>query len=239
MRYSRSQALPPTQGTVHKYWRCHNRAFLLQDNALKELYLKCTEIGLKHRNTDSKVLLHAFGVMSNHVHQVATYQEALRRLSAYMRVTHGVFGSRFNRRCGRTGAVVNERPKTSLVQNSEHAMRVQFYVEANPIRAGVCKAENLKLHPYSSYRFYAYGIVDKFTKFLTPPSWYMSLGSTPQERQARYRSLFMAYLRRSSGKDHSQEMAGRFIGDDLWRSEQSTLLRERKRLRCLAPPPFS
>src|SRR5690606_9407085 len=103
--------------------------------------------GLRHRNSDGSVLLHAFGIMDNHAHQILSYKRSLEMLSRFMRVAHGIFGSRFNKLHRRTGKVANERPKTSLIQSDHHAMRAQFYVEANPIRANICKAENLKLHP--------------------------------------------------------------------------------------------
>ncbi len=181
--------------------------------------------------------MHAFAIMNNHAHQILSYQKTLHMLSHFMRVAHGIFGSRFNRMTGRTGKVANERPKTSLIQNDFHAMRAQFYVEANPIRANICRAENLKLYAFSSYRFYAFGIVDEFTKMLTPPSWYMALGATSLERQAKYRSLFMAYLRRSSeNPNESKEMHSNFIGEVSWLKEKATQLRRFMQL-LGAPPP--
>ena len=65
-------------------------------------------------------------------------------------------------------------------------MKVHFYIEANPLRANLCKLENLHLYEFSSYRLYAYGIRDVFTDHLAEPEWYQKLGSTPAERQLRY-----------------------------------------------------
>lgn len=216
MRYSRSNLLPAENATVHKYWRCHNRAYLLAGHHLKTLYLKCTEIGLNHRNTDNQVKVHAYSLMENHVHQIVSYSGSLAKFCHFMRVSHGIFGRRFNRLNKRSGAVANDRPKTALLQNDFHSMRAQFYVEANPIRARICTAENLKLQTFTSYRYYAYGIIDAQTKLIHPPDWYLRLGDTPKERQAKYRSLFKAYLEKADETTLKLEMITPFVGEKEW-----------------------
>jgi REP element-mobilizing transposase RayT len=223
MRFSRSQLLPDSPATVHMYWRCHNRSYLLQGDTAKAEYLKSLDSGRTVQNPDGfppappRVQIHAFGIMDNHIHLSLSY-EHLEDLSGFMQRAHGRFGARMNKRLNRTGPVGNERPRTSLVQNERHAMRAHFYVEANPVRAGVCKPENLHRYKWSSYRFYAYGIVDEQTKILTPPDWYKTLGATAKERQARYRSLFMSYLRETEGDrpTESKVMKRYFIGDADW-----------------------
>jgi hypothetical protein len=94
-------------------------------------------------------------------------------------------------------------------------MRVHFYVEANPIRAGFRKLENLKDYVYSSYGFYAYGKRTKFTHLLTFPEWYLRLGKTFRERQVQYRKLFRAYLGEYVSST-SQRFKKAFIGDARW-----------------------
>ena len=99
-------------------------------------------------------------------------------------------------------------------------MRAQFYVEANPIRARMCMAENLKLQTFTSYRYYAYGIVDEQTKLISPPTWYIKLGGTPKERQAKYRSLFKAYLEKTDEMTVKLEMITPFVGEKDWADTQ-------------------
>ena len=108
--------------------------------------------------------------------------------------THGRFGLNFNKTKGRTGKVANERPKTPLIENNEHCMRVHFYIEANPVRANLCKKEYLKHYKYSTFKFYAYGIRDAYTELLSLPDWYMDLGKTAKQRQKKYIKLFYEYL---------------------------------------------
>lgn len=153
--------------------------------------------------------------MGNHFHQVAAYSEGSQNLSLLMRQQHALFGIRYNRANKRSGKVAEGRPKTPLIQNPEHEMNVHFYVEANPIRAGFRTLENLKDYLYCSYGFYAFGKRTKFTHLLTFPDWYMKLGKTFRERQAKYRKLFREYLGEYK-TSHSQKYKKAFIGDPIW-----------------------
>ena len=139
-----------------------------------------------------------------------------------MRSAHSIFGQAFNRIHKRSGKVANERPKTSLVENQEHALRVHFYIEANPVRANKIKIEKLRFYKYSSYRFYAYGEKDELTKHLKIPNWYLELGKTFQERQKNYRYLFSKYLEENLKTLKIYEEL--FIGGISW------LLEKRKNL---------
>jgi hypothetical protein len=112
--------------------------------------------------------------------------------------------------------VAEGRPKTPRVQNDYHAMRLHFYIEANPLRAGFRTLENLKHYKYSSYGFYAYGIRTAFTYRLTIPAWYLELGKTPFARQKKYRKLFAEYLKKDEDLKKGTFL-NRAIGDTLWR----------------------
>jgi len=116
MRISRRHLLFNPNGIIHKFWRCHNRAYLMESDSTKSLYLRSTEIGLKHRSSDGRVTLQAYCVMSNHSHQILKYSDGVDFLSRFMRVSHGEFGRVFNKIFKRSGKVANERPRTVVVQ---------------------------------------------------------------------------------------------------------------------------
>ncbi len=141
-----------------------------------------------------RVFIHSYCVMDNHYHQLTSYKESSSFLSNYMRYAHTLFGARYNRLHKRSGKVAESRPKTSLIENTEHEIRVHFYIEANPIRAKMRTPENLRSYKFNSFKFYAYGLEDEHTKILTVPQWYKELGKTPSERQRKYRKLFYEYL---------------------------------------------
>lgn len=193
-------------------------------HSTKALYLRSTEIGLKHRSSAGQVNLQAYCVMNNHSHQILKYSGGVDFLSRFMRVAHAEFGRVFNKIFKRSGKVANERPRTVVVQETDKSqMRAHMYVEANPIRAGMSKFENLKLYQYSSFRFYAYGIVDDFTRLLVPPAWYLRLGRTAEERQRKYRSLFQAYLNKY--KATPNDYLKQFIGEMAWCLKQIEKIR--------------
>ena len=218
MRIPRSIQLHQEFGFVHKYWRCHNREFLLEDNAVKSTYMNCTKYALLHKSSGSNVKLHSYCLMDNHTHMQMSYNESSGWLSSFMRISHAKFGLSFNREHKRSGKVANERPKTPLIENTEYLMRVHFYIEANPVRANKISFKKLRFYKYSSYRFYAYGTKDSWSELLTTPEWYLELGKTAVERQRKYRKLFLEYLQESLTKK-SQEMLQLFIGSPLWKEQ--------------------
>ena len=130
---------------------------------------------------------------------------------------------------GRTGKVANERPRTSLIQDKVHAMKVHFYIEANPIRANMYKFENLKVFKFSTFRYFAFGITDEYTKMIEVPQWYINLGRTPELRQRKYRSLFKKYLEELLMQ--CPWMWEKYIGDPFWCAEKDAELKGRSKKR--------
>ncbi len=214
MRIPRSIQLFEPQGLLHQFWRCHNKEFYLKRPEMKSLYLQSIKQALKTHNKDNSLKIHAYTCMTNHFHSLMNYLDGSPNLSNFFRQAHSLFGARYNRLHDRSGKVAEGRPKTSLIENIEHQMRVHFYIEANPIRAGLCSEKQLRGYKHSSYRFYAWGISDEFTEILTIPEWYLALGKTARERQSRYRTLFQEYLGKPMGRE---EFFAPLIGSSLWK----------------------
>lgn len=228
MRLARSLQLHSLDGVVHQFWRCHNREHYLKAPKIKALYFQTIKEALKSHNKEESLRIQAYTCMDNHFHNLIHYRQGSPKLSAFLRQSHSLFGARYNRRYNRSGKVAESRPKTSLIENTEHVMRVHFYIEANPIRAGKSTLKQLRSYKYSSYRFYAYGIKDEFTLILTVPDWYLELGSSPRERQHRYRSLFLEYLGKALDRT---EFFAPFIGSALWRLRSvQTVIRRREQV---------
>lgn len=218
MRIPRSVQLHPNTGLVHKIWRCHNKEFLLASSKIKNMYLDCSLKALSKKNLENKISIFSICIMNNHCHKGVTYSDTSQSLSEYMRMAHTSFGMKFNKYHNRTGKVANERPKTPLIQDWHHAMQVQFYIEANPIRAGINTLGNLQYNSYSSYGFYAYGVTNKLSSLLTIPQWYLELGQTPKERQRKYRKLFALYIKENG--IFKSTYASRYIGTEAWQTTQ-------------------
>jgi len=199
MRKSRALTCFESSGLVHKFWKCHNSEFLLKSYDAKALYSQHTTKALKHQSLKGKVYVQAFCYMNNHVHMLCGYSEGSSHLSKFMQRAHASFGAHFNRKHNRTGKVAVERPKTPVVEDGSDAqMDVHMYIEANPLRAGIVRnLKQLRSYRFSSYQYYAYGIESHFTKGLTAPKWYLSLGDSAEDRQKNYRVLFKEYLERT------------------------------------------
>lgn len=214
MRPSRKFLIPNDSGLVHKIWRAHNKDHLLKLHVDKEKYIGLISDTISKAHFKNNITMYAFCIMNNHAHELVQYTDAREILSKFMQNLHSRFGIYYNKINSRIGPVAYDRPKTPLVEpNSAHAMRVHFYIEANPLRAGIVK--DLRNYKYSSYQFYAYGKINQFTKFLTPPRWYLELGKTALARQKKYRALFQKYLSSTIKRTPFYSHA-KWIGSSKW-----------------------
>ena len=185
-------------GIFHKMWRGHNREHVLASHTDKSSYLNSLRITLTAAIA-AYVVWHSYCLMGNHAHETGRLllkgrmRRCLKALGDWMRNAHSRFGMAYNRRNRRQGKVAYDRPKTKEIDAKGGLLRVMFYGDANPVAVGM--VSHPSRYPYSSYRYYAYGKGDEITEALTPPPEYVALGSTPVERQKKYRELCDAYLR--------------------------------------------
>ncbi len=128
--------------------------------------------------------IHAYVLMTNHVHLLLTPQDA-RSLPLLMQGMGRDYVQRINRRYGRTGTLWQGRYKASLVQTDLYLLCCQRYIELNPVRAGMVADPGQ--YPYSSYRHHALG---KHDDLVQSHERCQSLGNTPAARKAGYRKLF-------------------------------------------------
>ena len=216
MRIPRKHTLEPST-PFHKIWRCHNREFLLQSHAEKHAYLKCLSDDYKKNCSKEDFVIYSYNVMANHAHEADEIRGTVKSYSEHMRRAHGLFGLKFNKRHKRLGKVAHDRPKTLKVQNDERLKNLMFYIDCNPVPAGVTShPTDIRWKEFSSCRFYAYGEKNSYTDMLTMPKWYMELGRTPKERQRRYRSMLDRYMIEHGLKRDPKMSQGLFIGGELW-----------------------
>ncbi len=127
--------------------------------------------------------LHAYCLMTNHVHLLLTPTGD----GACSRLMYEV-GQRyvpyFNRRDERTGTLWEGRFRSCLVESREYVLCCYRYIEANPVRAGMVDSP-------SAYRWSShYGNTGRRDDaLLTPHVEYLALGSDRAVRQAAYRAL--------------------------------------------------
>jgi putative transposase len=143
---------------------------------------------LKESALKEGVAIHAFVLMTNHVHLLLTPQSE-NGVSRMMQTQGRRYVRYFNHMHGRSGTLWEGRYKSTLVDSENYLLKVYRYIELNPVRANM--VEHASEYPWSSYQGNAAG---KEIALLTPHECYMTLGATAQERQASYRLLFRGLM---------------------------------------------
>ncbi len=133
-------------------------------------------------------LIHAYVLMTNHVHLLASAGE-MHSVSRMMQHLGSNFVRYINGKYRRTGTLWEGRYKASLVDSEQYYLHCCRYIENNPLRAGI--VGDPADYAWSSYRFHAFGRDDRM---VTAHELYQRLGNAPQERQRHYRELFQNEL---------------------------------------------
>jgi putative transposase len=165
---------------LHVIQRGSNRQMCFLDAEDCRRYLSYLHSGLVIAPCE----LHAYVVMSNHVHLLLSAQD-IAWPSALMKALNQRYTQYFNWRYGRTGSVWEGRYKSCLVQGERYLLICQRYIELNPVRAGMVALP--AQYRWSSYRANAQGMNDEL---LSPHSVYLRLGHDAHKRQQAYQSLF-------------------------------------------------
>ena len=132
--------------------------------------------------------VHAYVLMTNHVHLLVTPQETD---SASLLMKH--LGQRYvqyiNRTYRRSGSLWEGRFRPCLTQSEDYVLACYRYIELNPVRAAMVR------HPrdYRWSSFHANGD-GKTDTLVTPHEQYLGLAREAEARRENYRALFRAHL---------------------------------------------
>jgi putative transposase len=166
----------------HIIQRGNNRQAIFHDEAD---YLQLLALIEEHAKKES-VAIHAYVLMTNHVHLLATPQTA-EGIPQLMQAVGRRYVRWFNDRHGRTGTLWEGRYKSTLIQAERYLLACMVYIDLNPVRAGMVQ------HPdeyrWSSHLHY---IGRRTDRLLTPHPLYWEMGNTPFAREAAYRQLVEA-----------------------------------------------
>ena len=138
-----------------------------------------------------EVDVHAWVLMSNHVHLLCTPRTA-NAVSTMMQSLGRRYVRMFNHRYQRTGTLWEGRYKSCLVESESYMLALYRYIELNPVRAGMVATPGD--YPWSSFRRNAWG---EENALCTSHALYLSLGRTKAERMNRYRALFDLHMEES------------------------------------------
>jgi putative transposase len=168
----------------HVVQRGHNRQAVFLQPADRAKYLDLLfDHALRHR-----VAVHAFVLMDNHTHLLAT-PEAPDGLSKMMQALGREYVQTFNALHGRSGTVWEGRYRSTVVETERYLLACMVYIDLNPVRAGMVAVP--AEFGWSSHRHWV-GLQGE--PRLTPHPVYWALGNTPFAREAAYRDMVHAGL---------------------------------------------
>jgi putative transposase len=138
---------------------------------------------VEEKARESGVALHAYVLMSNHFHLLAT-PSSVEAIPQLMQSVGRRYVRYFNQRQGRTGTLWEGRYKSTLIQSDRYLLACMAYIDLNPVRAGL--VADPAEYPWSSHAHYT---GRRHDRLITPHPLYWGLGNTPFARDAAYAEL--------------------------------------------------
>jgi putative transposase len=174
----------PRQVPHHLVHRGNDRCCVFQTDEQRISYLSC----LSHASRKYRCDIHAYILMDNHVHLLAT-AAVDGGLSGMMQWLGARYTTSFNEAQGRTGTLWEGRFYSSPITSERYFLICQRYIELNPVRAGL--VAHASKFAWSSY---AHNALGRLNPLLSEHEIYRRLGPTRQTRCEAYRALFAASL---------------------------------------------
>ena len=147
-------------------------------------YLECLADAARRWACD----IHAYVLMTNHVHLLATPHKA-NAMAKLMQSVGRNYVRYVNDRYRRTGTLWEGRYKASLVGSGRYLLACYRYIELNPVRAA--RVKNPADYRWSSHARNAWGKPDLCLK---EHKEYTQLGHEAENRLKAYRDLFQTAL---------------------------------------------
>lgn len=164
---------------LHIVQRGNNRSACFVEDADRSFYL----FHLGRALPRFQCSLHAYCLMTNHVHLLVTPQTA-DGCGLLMKQVGQLHSQHVNRTYKRTGGLWEGRFRSCLVESAFHLLLCYRYIELNPVRAGL--VQRPQEYYWSSYRA---NTQDASRSIITPHEEYLLLGASNTERRRAYADL--------------------------------------------------
>ncbi len=195
---------------VHAFQRGYNRQPIFFDDQDYLAYLRF----LKASADALGCLVHAYVLMTNHVHLLVT-PKAENDVSLLFQNIGRHFVPYINKTYQRSGSLWEGRHKGNILESEDYFLICMRYIEMNPVRAGM--VEHPAQYRWSSYAANAQGVDNAI---IQPHQLYVGLDTTPEARQTAYRALFATSI-------HSDELeliraslhSGTPLGNDRFKQQ--------------------
>jgi putative transposase len=139
---------------------------------------------LRHLSAKYQCEVHAYCLMTNHVHMLLTPSES-QACAPLMRDLGRCYVRYFNRRHERSGTLWEGRFRSCIVESAEYVIACYRYIELNPVRAGM--VSHPSAYPWSSHAANSGMGVDPMVK---PHCEFLALACNTVSPHVAYRGLF-------------------------------------------------
>ena len=139
---------------------------------------------LREASLVARVDVHAYALLDNHVHLLATPRETAEGLSTMMQSLGRRYVAAFNKRHGRTGTLWEGRFRAALVDPDDSLLPCMRYIDSHAQRSGLCADA-------ADYRWSscAHHVGRRRDPLIVDHASFWALGNTPFEREGAFRNL--------------------------------------------------
>lgn len=195
---------------VHVVQRGNNRDPIFFNDSDYRAYGKW----LKEAAEKYNCKIHAYVLMTNHVHLLVTPDDAT-GVGRMMQYVGRYYVPYINHTYGRTGTLWEGRYKSSLIDSVDYFLTCSRYIELNPVRALMVSSPDA--YPWSSYAANASGKADPIVQ---PHAIYTALAATDQGRHQAYSGLFKAKIADAELSEiRASWQTGTPLGSDRFRAQ--------------------
>lgn len=172
--------------------------------------------------TDCGCAIHAYVLMTNHVHLLLTPRDDAAPSRMMQRL-----GQRYvkavNRAYRRSGTLWEGRFRSTLATDEAYVLACYRYIELNPVRARMVATP--RDYPWSSHRANATGAP---AGMLVAHERFLALGANATARAESYRALFDEVLPDATQAEIREATNGNYaLGSDRFRTQIATMLGRR------------
>ena len=181
---------------LHVTQRGVDRRDVFRDDLDRHGYLNALEVC----SVRQRVSVHAYALMSNHIHLLVSATGA-GAVSRMMQAVLAAYVPRFNARWERTGPLWEGRFRSCVVDTDRYLLNCMAYIELNPVRAGM--VERAGDHVWSSARHHLGEWTDPR---LGSHPLFLGLGADVGARAAAWRGILDSVLEPAVSRDLQEQL---------------------------------
>jgi len=203
---------------LHLIQRGNNRQATFYADEDYRFYLECLQDASAHHGC----VIHAYVLMTNHVHLLLT-PLAAHAASRCMQSVGRRYVRYVNHVYRRSGTLWEGRFKSTLIDSERYLLTCSRYIELNPVRARMVDVPGD--YRWSSYHCNANG---RANVLIEPHPLYQALGGNSEQRAEAYRDLFSQHVNEDDlAAIRTATEDGAILSNDRFRADIGKILKRR------------